>query len=371
MTRQDIRPHPARQSLARCRGRPSTCRRDSVPRRGRRAGIPVVAAELGDRAGVRRAVVPATPAPRRVTPRGPEGPGVRRSRTGLRPPDPAVRLLRPDVRARPHRHGPDRGRAPGPRAGARPAVPPVGPAVPPRLRRDVPPVRLPTAPVRARGRSRRSGCGDPCGAGGPGVVRILLGTAAGMLEAGPGRDPVALAGHDVGALAPAAGGGWWAVANGTELWHVTGGEERAPATAPEGVRIHCLMDGPAGVLVGATEAGLFRLVGEELAPVPSFDSTPGRDTWSTPWGGPPDVRSMAAGPAVAVAGDHVLLTASTGPRTRQATIYRRPLDSDGPFERCTDGLPEWFDANLDTHRLASDGPTVILAAPDDALYRSD
>jgi len=268
-----------------------------------------------------------------------------------------------------------------------------------------------------------------------------------MLEAGPGRDPVALAGHDVGALAPAAGGGWWAVANGTELWHVTGGEERAPATAPEGVRIHCLMDGPAGVLVGATEAGLFRLVGEELAPVPSFDSTPGRDTWSTPWGGPPDVRSMAAGPdvvvyvnvhvggiprtadggatwqptievdadvhqviahpdrvgtvlaacayglavsrdggrtwtiddaglhasyarAVAVAGDHVLLTASTGPRTRQAAIYRRPLDSDGPFERCTDGLPEWFDANLDTHRLASDGPTVVLAAPDDALYRS-
>jgi len=72
-----------------------------------------------------------------------------------------------------------------------------------------------------------------------------------------------------------------------------------------------------------------------------------------------------------VAGDHVLLTASTGPRTRQATIYRRPLDSDGPFERCTDGLPEWFDANLDTHRLASDGPTVVLAAPDDALYRSD
>ena len=57
--------------------------------------------------------------------------------------------------------------------------------------------------------------------------------------------------------------------------------------------------------------------------------------------------------AVAFAGDFVLLTASTGPSTERGAVYRRPIDGDGPFERCHDGLPEWFAFNIDTFQLAA------------------
>ena len=54
--------------------------------------------------------------------------------------------------------------------------------------------------------------------------------------------------------------------------------------------------------------------------------------------------------AVVVCGDTVLVSASNGPRGGQAAVYRGDLAS-GPFERCTAGLPGWFDDNIDTYRL--------------------
>ena len=38
---------------------------------------------------------------------------------------------------------------------------------------------------------------------------------------------------------------------------------------------------------------MFRLAGGALEPVDAFDHASGRETWHTPWGGPPDTRSMA------------------------------------------------------------------------------
>ena len=38
------------------------------------------------------------------------------------------------------------------------------------------------------------------------------------------------------------------------------------------------------------------MAGDRLEPVPGFAEAPGRETWYTPWGGPPDVRSLARGP---------------------------------------------------------------------------
>jgi hypothetical protein len=72
-----------------------------------------------------------------------------------------------------------------------------------------------------------------------------------------------------------------------------------------------------------------------------------------------------------VSEDLVLLTASTGPRSRQAAVYRRPLDGPGPFERCTAGLPEWFDANVDTFCLVASASDVALGTDGGELYRSD
>ena len=56
--------------------------------------------------------------------------------------------------------------------------------------------------------------------------------------------------------------------------------------------------------------------------------------------------------AVALAGDHVLVSASTGPFTKQGAVYRRSVSGREAFERCTDGLPDWFPFNIDTFQLA-------------------
>jgi hypothetical protein len=74
--------------------------------------------------------------------------------------------------------------------------------------------------------------------------------------------------------------------------------------------------------------------------------------------------------AVAVAGESVLVSASTGPGSRRAALYRRRVASDAPFERCRDGVPEWFRQNVDTYCLAAAGPTVVAGTDDGVVYRS-
>jgi hypothetical protein len=75
--------------------------------------------------------------------------------------------------------------------------------------------------------------------------------------------------------------------------------------------------------------------------------------------------------AVAVAGDMILVSVSTGPAGRRAAVYRAPVDGPAEFERCTAGLPEWFDGNVDTGCLAADGERVALGTADGAVYRSE
>jgi hypothetical protein len=75
--------------------------------------------------------------------------------------------------------------------------------------------------------------------------------------------------------------------------------------------------------------------------------------------------------AVAVVGDTVVLSASTGPDGRQSALYRRPVTGEGPFERCRNGLPEWFDDNIDTGCLAAHQDTVAAAEPGGGIWRSD
>ncbi|MDQ4131568.1 MAG: hypothetical protein M3133_11370, partial [Actinomycetota bacterium] len=67
--------------------------------------------------------------------------------------------------------------------------------------------------------------------------------------------------------------------------------------------------------------------------------------------------------AVAVAGTTILLSASTGPRTRRGAVYRRSLNGEGPFERCQRGLPAWFEGNVDTGWLDAVGGLAVLATP--------
>jgi hypothetical protein len=74
--------------------------------------------------------------------------------------------------------------------------------------------------------------------------------------------------------------------------------------------------------------------------------------------------------AVTVSGDAVLVSASTGPRGRRSALYRKPLDGSEPFVRCTDGLPTWFEDNIDTACLAAAGALVVFGTGDGRLFRS-
>lgn len=212
-------------------------------------------------------------------------------------------------------------------------------------------------------------------------------------------------------------------------------------------RANCLLPlGSSNVLVGTARANLYRISDGAADRVESFDHVPGRQSWYTPWGGPPDIRSltrtaggsiflnvhvggilvsddegatwrptaidvdadvhqvladgelvlaatawgMAASPdsgaswefddaglhasysrAIAVSRDFLLISASEGPFRGRAAVYRKKLGSNDSFEKCREGLPEWFTGNIDTHSLAADGATVAFASEDGHLFTSE
>jgi hypothetical protein len=277
------------------------------------------------------------------------------------------------------------------------------------------------------------------------VPRVLVATSDGLrsLDAGGSPGPVDHVGRDVTALA-ADRGEPWAVLDGSELWHAADGEGWVHVANLEGHRATCVAVTD-GVLVGSSEARLFRLAGDGLEPVGSFDRAEGRASWYTPWGGPPDTRSIsewgenvyvnvhvggilrtddggetwrptidvdadvhqvatarglvlaacAGGLAVssdrggswtfrreglearysrsvAVCGNSVLLSASSGPRGGRAAVYRGAL-AGGPLERCRGGLPGWFDGNIDTYWLDAlpDGRFAAFGTPDGLIFASE
>jgi hypothetical protein len=119
--------------------------------------------------------------------------------------------------------------------------------------------------------------------------RIIVGTGAGLREVGKG-DSVAFEGRDVTALSPEAA---WAVVDGRELWKR---ESAWELVASSDLGLRCVLPVGDEVYVGAAEAHLLKLSGDGLATIPAFEEVEGRDEWFTPWGGPPDVRSIAASP---------------------------------------------------------------------------
>jgi len=73
--------------------------------------------------------------------------------------------------------------------------------------------------------------------------------------------------------------------------------------------------------------------------------------------------------AVTVLADRVLVSASTGPRTDRARLYKGGL-WEGALEPVTEGLPTWFGKNLDTHCLVVN-EDVVYAGLEDTVWRSD
>jgi hypothetical protein len=104
------------------------------------------------------------------------------------------------------------------------------------------------------------------------------------------KGPTQLAGRSVTAVVRD-GPELWAIADRAQVWHAPEDEWRHVATL-EGVEATCIAMTDA-IHVGSSGARLFRLTGSTLQPVSAFDAVEGRDTWDTPWGRPPDTRSIS------------------------------------------------------------------------------
>ena len=84
------------------------------------------------------------------------------------------------------------------------------------------------------------------------------------------------------------GDDWWAVDGKGQLRRNT----EVVARIPAGLAANCVQPTHSTILVGTTEAKLFELEKGQLVEDEFFADAPTRDKWYTPWGGPPDVRSM-------------------------------------------------------------------------------
>jgi hypothetical protein len=93
-------------------------------------------------------------------------------------------------------------------------------------------------------------------------------------------------------------------------------------------------------------------------------STDGGETWSWTTSGLHGSYSRG----VAIDGDRILVSASTGPFTSQGAVYRTRLGE--PFERCRRGLPDWFAANVDTWCVALAGQRAAIGTSEGDVYTS-
>ena len=119
---------------------------------------------------------------------------------------------------------------------------------------------------------------------------ILVGTDNGLFSLGA-EMAAQPAGHRIDAVVRPADG-IWALSDGANLWHHPNGSDGEIVARLDEAQGNCLAVAGDLVLVGAAEARLFRLDGSTLKEVVSFATAPGREEWGTPWGGPPDVRSI-------------------------------------------------------------------------------
>ncbi|MGH8888086.1 MAG: hypothetical protein ACRDYX_23645 [Egibacteraceae bacterium] len=177
-------------------------------------------------------------------------------------------------------------------------------------------------------------------------MRILVGTKDGLHEVGVGSRE--FDGHAVDALV-VGDDGVWAIVDDEVVLRAdvqAGGPANGwkEVARLDRLKARCLLPAGVRVLVGTSEAHLVEaLTGSAVA---SFDQIPSRDEWYTPWGGPPDTRSLSVdGEGAVWVNVHV------------GGVWRA-ADLDG-------GWDEVVEVDADTHQVCCDpqtGTTIVAAA---------
>jgi hypothetical protein len=125
-------------------------------------------------------------------------------------------------------------------------------------------------------------------------MKILVGTADGLHEFDAGGVHGAV--HHPGRAVTALGAEYphtWAIVDRSDVVRTDDSGGWLARGALRDHQANCIGDTRAGYLVGTSDAGLFRVTEGGLEPVPSFNEVHGRTDWYTPWGGPPDSRSIS------------------------------------------------------------------------------
>ncbi len=126
------------------------------------------------------------------------------------------------------------------------------------------------------------------------MLSVLVATKAGLhsFDAGAAPGPVHHAGRAVTTVAHGRKE-LWAVVEGSEVWRTDNVDRWTHLGNVGEHQATCIAVTDDDVLVGSSGAHLYRVAGRGLETVVPFDHAEGRATWYTPWGGPPDTRSIS------------------------------------------------------------------------------
>ncbi|GAB4379491.1 MAG: exo-alpha-sialidase [Elainellaceae cyanobacterium] len=122
---------------------------------------------------------------------------------------------------------------------------------------------------------------------------ILAGTSEGLWWIEP-EPHLELKGHSIDALAIGQGK-VWAIVDRHSVWQRDPNGEWHSLISGNHQRLNCLLQIDQTIWVGASNTHLMQITNGSLNSIRSFDEVEGREEWYTPWGDPPDVRSMAVG----------------------------------------------------------------------------
>lgn len=124
---------------------------------------------------------------------------------------------------------------------------------------------------------------------------VLAGTTEGLWDVVTGRC-LHFEGREVRSLARG-NSGHLAIIDGQQVWLSASNGEWVQIASLETLKATSLFSTATDLFVGTSESRLFSLRDQTLEPVHSFATVQGRENWYTPWGGPPEVRSISADPS--------------------------------------------------------------------------